>query len=321
MKKLVVSLLSLGVVIALAVSAGAENTPSVTTAADSSKTETISPNITDALEILKSLAGLPSVFDNTEINPTINDALEILKKIANLPSEINPAVIVRDSTSGSSLPTETATTVTTPSVTTSPTTTTQQPRWIGCSVCNVNRVLALVIPSEPWICADCHSAATSVTTAPVTTAEPPEEVEINYYVAEHQHGIIVASPNHDQAFADKSLYADTGKVAIVIHTRNGSGSLRSIVDSVMIRGDRLSIRMTTHGACIQSDDISYQRFVLLIDHKDFEGVNHVSFNERQDGWTICGSWEACQDRTTGFGYRCNIPWFEEWYESKKWVDN
>jgi Leucine-rich repeat (LRR) protein len=52
--------------------------------------------IKDALEILKYLAKLPSVFDGTGIRLDIGDALEILKHLAKLPSHINPRTIIRE---------------------------------------------------------------------------------------------------------------------------------------------------------------------------------------------------------------------------------
>jgi hypothetical protein len=44
----------------------------------------IPPTITDALEILKYLAGIPSIYDNSGESPTIEDAMEILKAIAGI---------------------------------------------------------------------------------------------------------------------------------------------------------------------------------------------------------------------------------------------
>jgi hypothetical protein len=47
--------------------------------------EPYSFTIHDALEILKYIAGIPSIYDDTDESPTIDDALEILKWIAGIP--------------------------------------------------------------------------------------------------------------------------------------------------------------------------------------------------------------------------------------------
>jgi hypothetical protein len=44
------------------------------------------PTVNDALEILKYIVGLPSVYDGTRQTPTVDDAMEILKFVAGLPS-------------------------------------------------------------------------------------------------------------------------------------------------------------------------------------------------------------------------------------------
>jgi hypothetical protein len=57
------------------------------------------PTITDALEILKYLAGIPSIYDDSEESPTIDDAMEILKIIAEIiPPKVREVEIITRAT-------------------------------------------------------------------------------------------------------------------------------------------------------------------------------------------------------------------------------
>jgi hypothetical protein len=48
------------------------------------------PDIFDALEVLKYLAGIPSEFDDNEISPLLEDAMDILRHLAGIPNWTPP---------------------------------------------------------------------------------------------------------------------------------------------------------------------------------------------------------------------------------------
>jgi hypothetical protein len=96
-------------------------TPSPATTAISPAITEVNPTISDALEILKFLAKLPSAYCNTGLTPDISHALDILKYLAKLEPTVN---WVRPSVTTTGGTPEPATTP--PTTTTSATTTTEE---------------------------------------------------------------------------------------------------------------------------------------------------------------------------------------------------
>jgi hypothetical protein len=68
-----------------------EHCVSVTTPAESEHEPNVTPvyTVNDALEILKYIVGLPSIYDHSGKSPTADDALEILKFVAGLPNKLS----------------------------------------------------------------------------------------------------------------------------------------------------------------------------------------------------------------------------------------